>query len=75
MDFGGGNAGAVYNFPLEGGIQIERSSGVFEDGKRDPGRDEGAEEHVSGDACEAVQVSDTHGFIMRIKRSSRLRRS
>jgi hypothetical protein len=54
VDFGAGDAAAVYGFDLEGCAQVEGGGGAVQDGGIDAGFEEGSEEHVSADASEAV---------------------
>lgn len=64
VDLGGGDSAAVYFFDLEGCVEVQGGYGVVEDLWVDSGVEEGSEEHVATDAGEAVEVSDTHGFIV-----------
>jgi len=64
LDAGGGDAAAVGLFDLEGGAEVEGGGGVVEDLGVDSGVDEGCEEHVAADACEAVEVGDAHEAIV-----------
>ena len=61
MDFGAGDAAAVYLFDLEGGSEVEGGGGIVEDLRVEAGVEEGSEEHVTTDAGEAVEVGDAHG--------------
>ncbi len=54
VDFGAGDAAAVYGFDLQAGVDVEGCRGVTEDFLGDACVQEGAEEHVAGDAGEAV---------------------
>ena len=60
----GGDSAAVHFFYLEAGVEVQGSGGLMEDGGIDTGIDEGSEEHVTADACEAVEIGDTHGRIV-----------
>ena len=64
MDFGAGDAAAVYLFDLEGGSEVEGGGGVVEDLRVEAGVEESSEEHVATDAGEAVEVGDAHGAIV-----------
>jgi hypothetical protein len=57
---GRGDSAAVGFFDLQGRAKIEGGCGFVEDIGFEASIDEGSEEHVTTDACEAVQVSDTH---------------
>jgi hypothetical protein len=64
VNFCGGDSAAVDLFDVEGGVEIQGGGGFVEDFWIDSGVDEGSEEHVAGDAGEAVEVGDTHEDIV-----------
>lgn len=61
VNFGGGDAGAVDVFDLQGCAEVEGSGGFVEEVGGEAGVEEGAEKHVAGDAGEAIEVGDPHG--------------
>ena len=61
VDLGGGDAGAVDLFDLEGGAEVEGGDGCRGGcAGWEAGVEEGSEKHVAGDAGEAIEVGDTH---------------
>ena len=61
VNFGGGDAGAVDRFDLEGGAEVEGGYGLMEDVWGKAGVEKGSEKHIAGDAGEAIEVGDPHG--------------
>ncbi len=64
MDFGAGDAAAVYGLDAEGGVKVEGCGGLVEDARGDAGFEEGSEEHVAGDAGEAVEIGEALGHLV-----------
>ena len=64
VDFGGGDAGAVDFFDAEGGADVEGCGGFVQGCCGDSGVQESTEEHVAGDAGEALEEGDAHGVIV-----------
>jgi hypothetical protein len=60
INFGGGYATTIDARDLQLGTEVERLHGLAEQVGRDAGVDERAEEHVSADARETLNVSNTH---------------
>lgn len=64
VNLGGGDAGAVDPFDLERRADVEGADGIVENVCVKAGIEQGAEEHVAGDAGEAVEVGETHAAIV-----------
>ncbi len=64
MDLGGSDAGAIDFFDLEGGAEVKRRHSVVQDLRIEACVEEGTEEHVAGDAGEAVEVGEAHDVIV-----------
>src|ERR1700690_3592599 len=60
IDFGRGDAAAVYFRNFQARANVQGGYGFFEKSGRDSGVDEGSEEHVAADAGEAVEVGNAH---------------
>ena len=64
VDFGAGDAAADDFAGLEARADVESGGGLFKEGEGDASVDERAEEHVATDAGEAVEVCDSHCFVI-----------
>jgi len=69
VDFGGGDSAAVDLLDGEGCAEIECGGGFMEDLRVDSCVEECAEEHVSTDAGEAIEIGDAHGLLFHVLRA------
>lgn len=60
IDLGPGESPAHYLAALETGADVQGCRGVLQKRERNARIDQGAEEHVAGDAGEAVEVRNSH---------------
>ena len=60
VNFGGDNAAAVYLFDAEGCIDVQRGYGFVKNVRGEASVEESAEEHITADTGEAIQISNLH---------------
>jgi hypothetical protein len=71
VDFGGSDAAAIYLFDAEGRIDVQGGYGFMKDVGREASVEESAEEHITADTGEAVEIGNAHGAIVSRRRGWR----